>query len=264
MRHRPLSLRLFILLVTLPTMALTTAAWSQDPPKKKKNESKAVTKALKKVDRQILSYSPAKARELLEPVMEEKDPRVDAATGQILVLEKDYEGAAAKLNAASRKSDDPLILIALGDAQAYAKKKGQANTAYTQAAGTAEALLGADSTDSNARLALGVAQQRLKQYDQAVANLTQARSEDPGNPRIPFELGMTRLLQGDNQAAFDHLSGAIEIYSGYAYAYYYRALAANKIDRKDIAVNDLDRFLALAPDAPEAPRASRLLESFRG
>ena len=67
---------------------------------------------------------------------------------------------------------------------------------------------------------------------------------------------MTKMSQGDNQAAFDALSQAIELYSGYAYAYYYRALAANQINRKDITVNDLDRFLALAPNAPEAPRPS--------
>ena len=75
---------------------------------------------------------------------------------------------------------------------------------------------------------------------------------------------MTKMLQGDNQAAFDQPSRAIELYSGYAYAYYYRALAANKIGRQDVAVNDLDRFLRVAPGAPEAPKATRLLESWRG
>jgi len=263
MQFRPRPTRLLTVIAALSTLTLTAIAWGQDPPKKNK-ESKAVTKALKKVDRQLLSYSPEKARELLEPVMGDKDPRVDATLGQILILEKDYKGAAEKLNAASRKSDDPSIMVALGDAQAYAKDKGKANSSYREAVQEAEKLLGKDPTDTDARLALGVAQQRLKQYDEAVANLTRAASEDPGNSRIPFELGMTKMLQGDNQAGFDHLSRAIELYSGYAYAYYYRALAANKIDRKDVAVNDLDRFLRLAPEAPEAPKATRLLESFRG
>ena len=75
---------------------------------------------------------------------------------------------------------------------------------------------------------------------------------------------MTHMLKGDNQAAFDQLSRAIDSYSGYAYAYYYRALAAIKIDRKDIAIEDLEWFLRLAPDAPEAPKAKRLQESLRG
>ena len=72
------------------------------------------------------------------------------------------------------------------------------------------------------------------------------------------------MSQADHQAAFDSLSQAIDLYSGYAYAYYYRALAADKIGKKDITVNDLDRFLRLAPNAPEAPKAERILKSARG
>ena len=72
------------------------------------------------------------------------------------------------------------------------------------------------------------------------------------------------MLRGNNQAGFDQLSNAIDLNSGYAYAYYYRALAAEKIGRKDITVNDLDRFLRLAPDAPEAEKASRILQAARG
>ena len=105
---------------------------------------------------------------------------------------------------------------------------------------------------------------RLEDYGNGVSNLTKAKTADGSNPRIPFELGMGKMSQGDNQAAFDHFTAAIELYSGYAYAYYYRALAASTIDRKDITVNDLDRFLALAPDAPEASKAQRILQAARG
>lgn len=263
MRYRPSPIRLFVLLVTLPTLALTTDAWSADQ-KKKKGESKAVTKAMKKVDRQLLSYSPEKARQLLEPVLQEKDPRVDAAMGQILVLEQKYDEGVAKLEAASNKSDDPMILLALGDAQATARDRGGASSSFKKTAKEAEALLAEDPANADARFALGAAQRRLEQHDDAIANLTKAKTSDASNPRISFELGMTRLSQGNNQGAFDELSHAIELYSGYAYAYYYRALAANKIDRKDITVNDLDRFLALAPDAPEAAKAQRILQAARG
>jgi hypothetical protein len=31
------------------------------------------------------------------------------------------------------------------------------------------------------------------------------------------------------------------------------------VGRKDLLVNDLDRFLAMAPDAPEAPQVKRIL-----
>lgn len=248
----------------LCALLLTTAAWSQDPPKKNKGGSKAVTKALSKVDRQLLSYSPEKARQQLEPVMEEKDPRVDAAMGQIMILEQDYDEGVAKLKSAAKKSEDPLILLALGDGEMAARKRGPAKSTFAEVQTQAEAVLAQDSNDAAARFALGVAQSRLEDYEAAVTNLTQAKAADGSNPRVAFELGMAKMLQNDNQAAFDQFTAAIDLYSGYAYAYYYRALAANKINRKDITVNDLDRFLALAPSAPEAAKAERILQAARG
>jgi tetratricopeptide (TPR) repeat protein len=257
------------LVVALLGLVLTADSWALDPGKKKKKKkpatgSAAVTQAIKKVDRQILSYNPEKARELLEPVSEEKDPRVDAEMGRILILEKNYAQASAKLLAASKSSNDPYVLVDLGDSYSYARNQGKAQSSYQEAAQKAQSVLAEKPNASNARFALGVAQQRLKQYDQAVANLEKARAADPRNERIAFELGLTQMLKGNNQAGFDQLSTAVELNSGYAYAYYYRALAAQKIDRKDITVNDLDRFLFLAPDAPEAPKAERILRAARG
>ena len=260
-RHMPT--RLIMALVALSTLSLTVDAWSQDRPKKDK-QSKAVTKAMKKVDRQLLSFNPEKARQMLEPVMGDDDPRVKAAVGQILILEEKYDEGVAELKVAAKKSDDPLISLALGDAQVAAGKRGQARSSFQKAADQAEAVLATDAANATAQFALGAAQRRDKQYAEAITNLQQARAKDAGNPRIPFELGMAKMAQNDYQAAFDAFSGAIDSYSGYAYAYYYRALAANQIGRKDVTVNDLDRFLALAPNAPEAAKAQRILQAARG
>jgi tetratricopeptide (TPR) repeat protein len=263
--HDSISRRLgFILIVSVLALTLAADGWAEKKKKKKSEGSASVTKVINKVDRQILSYSPVKARELLEPVMDAKDPRVNAEMGRILMLEKNYDGAASKLQAASKMSDDPLIVISLGDSYGYAKNQSKAKSSYQQASERAQAALAKDPTDKNARLALGIAQQRLKNYDEALSNLKKAESNNPNNERIPFELGLTQMLRGDNQAGFDHLSRAIALNSGYAYAYYYRALAAQKIGRKDITVNDLDRFLRLAPEAPEAPKAERILQAARG
>jgi len=64
--------------------------------------------------------------------------------------------------------------------------------------------------------------------------------------------------------AVETLTEALNKNSEIAYAYYFRALAADKVDRKDLLINDLNRFLALAPNAPDAARARRLLEAIRG
>ncbi len=259
-----------VAVVAILTLALTAESWALDPGKKKKKKkqpktgSAAVTQAIKKVDRQILAYDPEKASQLLEPVAEEKDPRVAAAMGRILILEKDYDQASTKLLAASKQSDDPYVLVDLGDSYAYARSQGKAQSSYQEAAQKAQSVLTEKPNNANARFTLGVAQQRLKNYDEALVNLEKARAAAPSNERIAFELGLTQMLKGNNQAGFDELSKAIELNSGYAYAYYYRALAADKIDRKDITVNDLDRFLRIAPDAPEAPKAERILQAARG
>ena len=64
------------------------------------------------------------------------------------------------------------------------------------------------------------------------------------------------------QKAFDELGAALDRNPGVALAYYYRGLAAGKLDRKDVLFNDLDRFVAMAPTAPEADYARQLLSSF--
>lgn len=79
-----------------------------------------------------------------------------------------------------------------------------------------------------------------------------------------YQLGLTRALQQQWGPAVDLLTQAIDRDSGIAYAYYYRGLAAEQTGRKDLLIADMDRFLFLAPDAPEAARARRILEAARG
>jgi tetratricopeptide (TPR) repeat protein len=256
MKRRAWMTRLTFTAVALTCLAPGSQAWAQNKAE--------IKKAVNKADKQILNYSPEKARAQLDAVKGADDPRVEAAMGQVLILEKDYQAAASRLEAAARKSADPMVLVSLGDAYSYAKNSGKAKSSYEDAAKQAAATLNKKPDDGDAQLALGIAQQRLKDYDKAISSLTKASSLDSSNPRIPFEMGMTQMLRGDNQAAFDQLSKAIDMHSGYAYAYYYRALAADKIGKKDITVNDLDRFLRLAPNAPEAPKAERILQSARG
>ena len=266
-RSRGLYFVLALALLALVADASVLEASQKKKKKKKKNkgkESSSVSQVIKKVDRQILSYSPENARQILAPVEDQNDPEVEAAEGRILILEKDYSAAAEKLAAASKELEDPAVLVDLGDAYSYARNQGKAQSSYQEASSAAESALAEDPTDSDALFALGVAQQRLKQYDPALVNLEKAREADPRNEKIAFELGLTQMLKGNNQAGFDQLSAAIDLNSGYAYAYYYRALAAEKIDRKDITVNDMDRFLRLAPEAPEAEKARRILQAARG
>src|SRR5262249_33718188 len=108
---------------------------------------------------------------------------------------------------------------------------------------------------------LGVAQQRLKQYDDAVGTLAGAQAPQPA--LIPYQIGVTRSFQGNWAAAADQLSQAIAMDSGLAMAYFYRGLAQDKLGRKDLLVNDMSRFVALAPNAPEADSAQAVLRAVK-
>ena len=79
--------------------------------------------------------------------------------------------------------------------------------------------------------------------------------------RILYEMGATRYVQQRWQPAIDLLTQTLETNPRVAYAYYLRGIAASQANRKDLTVNDLGRFLELAPSAPEAERARKVLAS---
>ena len=268
MRTRTKSFRL-ALVVSAVMMLLTsvdTAEAANKKKKKKKNQAQSseVTSALKQVDKRLLAYDTDKAQELLKPLPAE-DSAVMVAAGKVLILEQKYDKAIAKLaQAVAADSGDAAASLSLGEAYAYAGQAGKADAAFSQAAQRAQQKLDKKAGDFDALYSLGVAEQRLKKYDQALEHLEMARNKKPKEPMVPYQLGLTYMLRGEWPQAVDRLTQAIDLNSGFAYAYYYRGLAADKAGRKDLLVNDLDRFLALAPDAPEAAKARKILETARG
>jgi len=228
----------------------------------------APSAAAREADRHLEAYATQSARAALDApgsgqTAEESDAWTTTARGRILEQSRDYAAAAIELRrAADLDPRNPAPTLFLGDTYAYAGKRSSANDAYAQAEARARGLLDAKSDDPQALYYLGVTQQRQKRFADAAATLEKARSLRPGDSAILYQLGATRFYQEKFQAAFDLLSAALDKNSGIAYAYYYRGLAAAKLDRKDILFNDLDRFVKMAPDAPEASTAKQILASF--
>ena len=199
------------------------------------------------------------ARESLGKFMPQADANayVAMAYGRVLEQEKKYGDAEGRLRkAAELAPSDPAPYVYLGEVYLRQRRDGDANNAFHKAVDLARTRGGAE-----AAYYLGVAQQRLKQYDEAVTSLLTASAPAPA--LIPYQIGVTRAFQQSWPAAMEQLNRAIEMDSGLAYAYYYRALVADKLDRKDLLVNDMDRFLALAPGAPEADQARAVLRSVK-
>lgn len=211
------------------------------------------------VDRQLWEYKTGEARSTIEGVAGRADSSgaVSSALGRVLEQEKKYGDAEARLRKATELSPaDPAAYLYLGETLLRQRKGGDADAAFRKAEELGGAQGGRDGDYYR-----GVALQRLRRFDESVQALERAREADPGNALIPFQIGVTRVFQEQWQPAVDQLNQAIEKDSGLAYAYFYRGLAAEKVGRKDLLVNDMERFLALAPSAPEADRAKAVLRA---
>jgi tetratricopeptide (TPR) repeat protein len=186
----------------------------------------------------------------------DKNAFVAMAMGRVLEQEKSYGEAASRLQkAAEMLPADPAPLVYLGEVYLRQRNDGAAADAFRKAADLAR------SRGGDGAYYLGVAQLRLRQYDEAISSLQGARAPQPA--LVPYQIGLARIYQENWGGAAEQLSRAIDTDSGFAYAYYYRGLAQDKLGRKDLLVNDMERFLALAPNAPEAERAKAILRAVK-
>ena len=79
-----------------------------------------------------------------------------------------------------------------------------------------------------------------------------------------YQLGLVHAFRGDNAGAAEAFEAAQENAPAFAYAYYYGGQAQSRLDRPDQMAISFERFLQLAPDAPEARRGQSLMRSVRG
>jgi tetratricopeptide (TPR) repeat protein len=213
---------------------------------------------LPEVDQKILEYNVTQAREALGRAGGSEADKL-VAEGRILALEKKYGEAEAKLRRATEvQGDDPAVWNHLGELRERAGNGGGAREAFQRASDLARKRVESGGGGA-AHYQLGRALAGLRSFDAAAEHLRQA--QQGGAVLATYQLGVARATQEKWNESVDLLTQAIAANSGIAYAYYYRGLAASKIGRKDLLLNDLDRFLKLAPNAPEADRVRRMLQS---
>ncbi len=216
------------------------------------------------VERLLLAYRTADARTAIDAVKEKAttDTAIALALGRVLDQEKKYPEAVTQLQTATTlAAADPAAQVFLGETYLRQKNAAAATAAFTKAADLGAKAIVAKPDDARALYFLGVAQQRLRQFDKATASLLRARELDPTNPLVSYQLGATAAFQQRWQDSVTELTRAIDADSGIAYAYYYRALAQDKLGRKDQLVLDMERFLALASAAPEAEQAAAIVKA---
>lgn len=248
---------------TIATMlAVVGVSWAvadQEPP------VDPVVKAVTTANERLVGWQTKEAREALEAVKDKAsgNAAVAAALAKVLVQERKYPDAVKQMEAAAKlQPADPALQVALGDSYLLVKRSADAGAAFKRAATLAGDAVKKDAKDLQALFNLALAQQRLREFDKAAANFARLVEASQGNDApVLYELGVTQAFQGKWQEAADALTKALEKNKGLAYGYYYRGLAAEKLGRKDLLINDMSRFLALAPSAPEASRAQAILNA---
>jgi tetratricopeptide (TPR) repeat protein len=242
-------------------------AWAQEEPACTPTAvPDPVIKALQTTNAKLLRHDTAEARKALEPLQDrrENDARVALALGRVLDQERKYNDALVQLrNAASLAPTNPENHIWVGEVLMRQKKQKDADTAFQKAIDLMAPKVAADTDgkDIESRYWLGVAQQRRRLFDQSAQTLAKVLELKPDHLMATYQLGLTRAFQQRWADAVALLTRALEADSGIAQAYYYRGLAQDKLGRKDLLVLDMERFLTLAPNAPEADMARAVVNA---
>jgi len=97
--------------------------------------------------------------------------------------------------------------------------------------------------------------------------LDQARTAAAAYPEslfVQYELGLSYAVRSDFASAARIFDACIATAPTFAYAYYQSALAYQHLDRPDVMANRFDRFVRLAPNAPERPEVESVLRTIAG
>jgi tetratricopeptide (TPR) repeat protein len=114
-------------------------------------------------------------------------------------------------------------------------------------------------TDPAVQVAAQLAIGRLTNDDAALSRARAAADTYPESLFVQYELGLSYAVRNDFASAARIFDACIAADPMFAYAYYQSALAYQHLDRPDIMANRFDRFVRLAPNAPERPEVESVL-----
>lgn len=116
---------------------------------------------------------------------------------------------------------------------------------------------------TDAHNALGIAYRETKQYDKALSELQIALKDKTYKTpeKVHLNLGHLYLDQGVMSAAVQEYERAVSANPNYVLGYLALGTAYQKMGRRDEAMAQFKKVVALAPDTPEAQRARQQLEA---
>jgi tetratricopeptide (TPR) repeat protein len=108
-------------------------------------------------------------------------------------------------------------------------------------------------------------QQLLEDQIDAAAESAQRAVDTNGElPEAHFQLGLVRAKQQNWRAAAAAFDRAVELDPSLAYGHYYGGLMYYRAKQPDRMAVNFERFLKLAPEAPERPEVMQIMRTVRG
>jgi tetratricopeptide (TPR) repeat protein len=113
------------------------------------------------------------------------------------------------------------------------------------------------------RVVSDLAQALLRDDAGEIDRARQEAAAFPGDPFVQYELGLAHARRGDMAAAADAFDRVTQAAPRFAYGYYNGGIAYDRLNRADLAIVRLEMFVRLAPDAPERPEVTSILQTVR-
>jgi tetratricopeptide (TPR) repeat protein len=187
----------------------------------------------------------------------------------LLEIQEGADGKQAKVdrgvtNLSKMSKDKAIDAVASfyhGEVLYQQDKRKEANAAWQTAAKRAEALVEKNPADATAQFYLGAALVRTKEYQQARSALQKALNQGFDPAMVNHQIGLSYLFATSWAKAKEAFDQGLEIDPRYAPMYFWRAMAWEKLDRKDNLLIDLDQYVKLAPNGPMAGKAKSILKS---
>jgi len=155
------------------------------------------------------------------------------------------------------QASDELGLYLLGRAQIELKKTDQAESSFKR-------ILDGNSESSRGHEGMARVFNARKDYTRALQTAARAIELDPQNAGAHYILGVIHAFRKDMPKAIESLQRSVDLEGGDAYAHYHLGLLQYQQKKFDQTIIHFEKFIELAPSAPEAGQVRSILRTVRG